>query len=358
MKVLFILPIDGNGGTEKQIQLLAEKLITKSVSCDLIYMRSNQYKDNFRIINNRKYFNFPKSPLRFQYFLEALKLARHLRKVKYDIVQSVLPEAVILSQLLLRKFLIGSVFISSVRGEHIKIGRSQITKYIYGKCLRRSEKVVCNSPSLKDHVVKQFKVNPNKVIYIPNGLQAIASLNPRKSEIGNRVIIISNLHVYKGFDILFSALKLVNLNLEVHIVGSGPILENFEKQICELPLNVTLIVHGFTNPSSILSTSSFAIHPSLTEGQSNAILEELASGLPVIAFNVGGNSSLVFHELNGLLLDEVTPTSLAKAINRLASDALLCQRLSQNAFESSKLFSSERLASNYLHLYQTLARHK
>jgi glycosyltransferase involved in cell wall biosynthesis len=60
-----------------------------------------------------------------------------------------------------------------------------------------------------------------------------------------------------------------------------------------------------------LARAGFAIHPSRTEGLSNAILEELAAGLPVVAMDVGGNSMLIDPGMNGYLLAVGDHTSLA-----------------------------------------------
>ena len=84
------------------------------------------------------------------------------------------------------------------------------------------------------------------------------------------------------------------------------------------------------------------VAPSLTsedgdqEGIPNVIKEAMASGLPVISTFHSGIPELVIDGDNGLLVPSADKSALASAIERLASDRTLLERLSTRALESAR----------------------
>ncbi len=83
----------------------------------------------------------------------------------------------------------------------------------------------------------------------------------------------------------------------------------------------------------LLATAHILAHPARSEGLSNAILEGLAEGLPVVACPVGATPELVENGRNGLLVPVGEPEPLARAIGSLLDDACLRQRLGQAGLE-------------------------
>jgi glycosyltransferase involved in cell wall biosynthesis len=93
--------------------------------------------------------------------------------------------------------------------------------------------------------------------------------------------------------------------------------------------------------------------PSLAEGISNTLLEAMASGLPVVATNVGGNVELVVDGETGLLVPPASPSPLAEAMadllehpdRALAFGVAGCERVRSQ-------FSLEAMVGSYLALYE------
>lgn len=97
--------------------------------------------------------------------------------------------------------------------------------------------------------------------------------------------------------------------------------------------------------------------PSLAEGVSNTILEAMASGLPVIATDVGGNAELVAHGLTGEIVPAADPNALARSLIRFAGDpalALTMGRAGRAAVESR--FGLPAMVSAYQSLYDRQLR--
>ncbi len=99
--------------------------------------------------------------------------------------------------------------------------------------------------------------------------------------------------------------------------------------------------------------------PSLAEGISNTILEAMASGLPVVATQVGGNSELVVEGESGFLVPRGDPTSMAGAIERYLEDPQLVSRHGWQARKrTEENFSINEMVHRYTDLYDRLLKTK
>jgi glycosyltransferase involved in cell wall biosynthesis len=104
----------------------------------------------------------------------------------------------------------------------------------------------------------------------------------------------------------------------------------------------------------LLAADLFVL-PSSTEGMSNALLEAMAVGLPIVATRVPGNCELIRDEDSGLLVEPKDPQALAQAIIRLLSSPEQAARLGQAARETAaSRFAIQRIGQDYLALYAEL----
>jgi D-inositol-3-phosphate glycosyltransferase len=85
-----------------------------------------------------------------------------------------------------------------------------------------------------------------------------------------------------------------------------------------------------------------------------AAVEALASGLPVVAAQVGGLPSIITHGENGLLVRWRCPEAFAEQLDLLLEDTALRARLSAAARSSVERFSWERIGDEVRALYQEL----
>ena len=107
-------------------------------------------------------------------------------------------------------------------------------------------------------------------------------------------------------------------------------------------------------PELLRSMDVFVL-PSLAEGISNTILEAMASGLPVIATDVGGNSELVIQGETGYLVSPHNPESMAKAMQRYVTDAGLGEYHGARARAIiNSRFQLDHMVSRYCTIYEEL----
>jgi len=97
--------------------------------------------------------------------------------------------------------------------------------------------------------------------------------------------------------------------------------------------------------------------PSRAEGMSNALLEYMAAGRPIVATAVGGNTELVEHGVHALLVPPDDPGALARAIDRLLADRPLACRMGAAARRRAReRFGRESMVRRFEDFYEGLPR--
>lgn len=139
-------------------------------------------------------------------------------------------------------------------------------------------------------------------------------------------------------------------------LGEGPLRGTLETQVSALGLDDLVAMPGSSGQvARYLAVADLCILPSRLEGMSNAILEAMASGLPVIARAVGGNPELVVDGLTGFLCPPDDVPALAEAIGRLIDDdALRCDMAAAARQRAESVFSIEAMMAAYGDFYRSV----
>lgn len=277
--------------------------------------------------------------------IAVVRLGFVLRRRRPAVVMSWLTSATWTS-LTLAKFLTQARRVAGIRGE---ILRTEVrwASPLFRRALQHADVVVVNCDPLVVEAT-DWGANPSRVRVIPNGLDLPKSMSVAG---GSDAVVVANYRTYKGHDDLLRALALCESDVTIRLCGSG---EGWERVAALADaLGVRDRIQFVPTPADVpaeLLRAGFAVHPSRTEGLSNAILEELAAGLPVIAMRVGGNSMLIDDGANGYLLDVGDHASLAAAIDRLANDAGIRRRLGAAARVKASEFDWARCRDEYLRI--------
>ncbi len=147
---------------------------------------------------------------------------------------------------------------------------------------------------------------------------------------GRHVVSIGRLHPVKGYPDLLEAVRLlakIGLTPAVTIVGDGPEREKLEGLAADLP-NVRF-AGGLPHDRipEVLSNATLFVLPSVdlegqAEGAPTVLMEAMAAGLPIVTTDAGGDTELVRHRINGLVVPQRSPAALATAIKELLHDEL------------------------------------
>jgi glycosyltransferase involved in cell wall biosynthesis len=125
-------------------------------------------------------------------------------------------------------------------------------------------------------------------------------------------------------------LKKENLPFKVLIAGDGPLAPAIEEQIKGRGLEKQVSLLGFVkDTASLMQQLDIFILPSLWEGFGFAMVEAMATALPVIAFDLTSNPEIVEHGRTGLLVAPKQPGALAAAVTTLAKDPVLRRQMGE-----------------------------
>ena len=155
----------------------------------------------------------------------------------------------------------------------------------------------------------------------------------------NRVILYVGRIVHqKGIDILLAAaaqVELINRGWRLVLIGDGNAKSWLRERSSELGLDELIFWKDPTDDIiSEYRNAAFVVLPSRFEGTSNAMLEALAMGLPVVASEAGA-SGVVINGFNGIVLQTLSAENLANALDRMTSDEDLREKLTSNCIGQS-----------------------
>ncbi|MFT7266027.1 MAG: sugar transferase (PEP-CTERM/EpsH1 system associated) [Halioglobus sp.] len=196
-----------------------------------------------------------------------------------------------------------------------------------------------------------FPVNQkNDKLAIPNFLDEdsiVIGAVGRLAEVKNQRCLI------QAVDLILKAHPELAGSLKVILVGDGPMSNELHQLVETLALSNAIWLPGDRQDiPELLQLMDIFVLPSLAEGISNTVLEAMATGLPIVATNVGGNPELVEEGHNGLLVEVDDPQQLADALYLLLSDQNLRKKMGGNSLEKvRKVFNWENTVSGYMSVY-------
>lgn len=140
------------------------------------------------------------------------------------------------------------------------------------------------------------------------------------------------------------------------MIGDGELLAPVRKILAEGDASALSWLPGARNDiAGLLRGFDTFVLPSLNEGISNTILEAMATGLPVIATDVGGNPELVMPGETGLLTQPADPVALADAMASYATEPTRAAAHGRAGRErAERCFSLNAMVDAYLRLYDDL----
>lgn len=364
IKIAFVLDqIDYQmGGTEKQILMIINHMDPSKFDIHLCLFRHNQWItdniDKYKIF----YFDFSsfKSP---KSYLEFFKFVKYLKQHRFDILVSFFTDSNKIAVPAARLAGIKNIVLSRRNFNHwvtkteafmLKVLRPFVNSYWV------------NAEAIKNRLVSQENIKPEKVEVIYNGLKlndfTQVGVIPFFENISQSKIVVnvSNLREVKGLDVFIRAAKIVLSECnDVHfvVVGEGDQRSILEKLIEDSGLMPYISLIGKrTDIGSILKSSDIGVLSSRSEGLSNAIIEYMASGLPVVCTNVGGAAEMVTDGENGYLVPTENPELLGQRILKLIQDDELRKTFGEASHKKViDMFQCDTMISHLSDYFQRLA---
>lgn len=375
-KILFFnyeYPPLGGGAGNATSYILREFAKIPNLHVDLVTSSTGEYKEE-KVGKNVTIYYLPigkkESNLHFQsqkdliiYTWKAFWFARKLlKKTTYDLTHSFFTVPCGALSWLIYKWK-KIPYIVSLRGSDVP-GYSERFGIIY-KILtpfikiiwKNSDAVIANSGSFKDLALRVDSSREIKVI--TNGVATHEfkpkSIEEKKTESDKfKILCGTRLTPRKGFRFLVKAIselkKKNHNNLILQIIGEGDEQEELEMLVKELGLENEIEFTGVLDRDKIkkyFSSARIFVSTSLNEGMSNAMLEALASGLPIIATNTGGTAEMVIDGLNGFVIKMKDTEDTADKIEKIILHEEMESRMAIESRILAESLSWENVAKSY-----------
>ena len=233
--------------------------------------------------------------------------------------------------------------------------------------------IVANCAAVKQFVVEQEQVSPDKVHVIPNGIdvevfEASQEQQGLRETLGlpvdKRIVgMVANFSPVKDHGLFVGmAERLLAQRDDIHfvLVGQGPTEDTIRGTIDTQGWGQHItFLPGREDIASVYGAMDVAVLTSRMEGSPNTILEAMASGTPVVAGAVGGIPELIEDGVTGRLIAERSPEDFAEAIRATLDDADGYEDLVREAREwVTRERRVEQLVAAYKHYYADLLNRK
>jgi N-acetyl-alpha-D-glucosaminyl L-malate synthase BshA len=175
------------------------------------------------------------------------------------------------------------------------------------------------------------------------------------------VTCVARFHPVKDHPMLLRAFGQVaprHPDVDLLLAGDGPLRPSLEALAADLGMAGRVRFLGVRRDvPAILAASDVFVLSSVSEAASLTLLEAMATGVPVVVTDVGGNPEIVRDGVDGLLTPRGDAGAMAGALDRLLSDAALAGRLGCQARERAQaVYRLDRTVQRYADLYRELSR--
>lgn len=371
VRLLNVVPTLLCGGTESQVMALSRSLDTRRFDLEFACLR--RIGPFVKEIDDR---HLPLAEYRFASFRsvmalrQQIKFARYVARQHVDIVHAysfygnvfAIPPA---------RLARVPVVIASVRdlGPYLTPRQRHVQRYV----CRLADCVVVNADAVRTWLVGEG-YDAERIVVIRNGVDLARFKEPSQPDRIRRefelprgvplVAVVSRLSRMKGLEQFLEAAAMVrrrSTDARFLVIGETPphdpeYLDELKTLASRLGIGDRVIFTGLrSDVPMLLAGVDVAVMPSLNEALSNALLESMAAGAPVVATRVGGTPEALVDGETGLLVPPADVASLAGAVTRLLEAPALAARLGRAARQSiADRFSVERMAATTERLYGEL----
>lgn len=220
-----------------------------------------------------------------------------------------------------------------------------VRRAVHAQLTRAADHVVANAEAIRRMMVDEEGLPPRRVSVIHNGLDLPrfdarvreGLKGPLPDTRGAPVVVhVANMnHPVKRQEDLLTALNILRhagRPLHAFLVGDGPRRPELERLATQLGVadRVHFLRHR-TDVPALYQRATLGVLCSTAEGMSNAVMEGMAAGLPMVVTRVGGNTDLVVDGERGLVVAPERPVELAQAFQRLLDNPEEARRMGAKA---------------------------
>jgi glycosyltransferase involved in cell wall biosynthesis len=219
---------------------------------------------------------------------------------------------------------------------------------------KTADAIIAQSKDIARDLKEVYKLPKEKIVIINNpiGKDLIKSSGPDNGTI--KLLTIGRFSPEKGYDRLLKILQKLPNYYTLQIMGDGLLLKQTKQKGKELGVDDRLTFLGFLDEVEklkVMHAADLYIQASYVEGFPNSLLQSVAMGLPVVAFDVPGGTREIIKEINGCLVKDGEIDLMVqciKEINLKEYDSILMQKDALERFGISKIMKDLRQVFNKL----------
>ena len=362
-------PPIGGGGGNAHLQLLKQFAGNEQLKVDVLTsspkpgLVTENFAENVTIYKvgiNKKDLHYWRKSEVISWLIKARRQYRKMiHQNDYDLVHAFFgfPTAYLCLRTAKKLPYIISLRGSDVPGQNARLKLDyKILAPIFKTIWKKATTLVACSRGLKDRALKFLPTVSIDVI--PNGvdLERFAPEQNKQRAGALKLITVGRLSVTKRVELLIDAVEILHkqgLNLHLAVIGGGSGEQSLRQLVKQKNLDDVIEITGRVDPQAmpqLYRQSDIFVSATLQEGMSNAMLEAMASALPLVTTACEGLDELI--ENNGIIVQKPDARSIAQAIEKLARDENLYNQMSLASRLSAENFTWQNAALNYIQCYQ------
>lgn len=350
MKLTFVTSTLHAGGAERVISLLANSFCQKGYEVEIVCINKHLV---FYTIDEKVKVWFAEDEVESRSILKKMMwLRKHINSEKPDVVIAFMLE-------------VYCVTLASLIGVSVPVISSErIDPHFFGRAkgllrwllLRRTTHLVVQTVRIKDFYSAKLQ---SRTTIIPNPVtDKVFSLTPTLKE--KRIIAVGRLAYQKNYPMMFRAFAKVHHDFpdwQLVVYGNGPQKEEIRGVIERLGMEGHIILAGKSDHVvEEMNKSSLFVMSSDYEGMSNALLEAVCVGLPVISTDVSGAKDLITDGVNGYIVPVGNERALTLALSSMLSSPEKMDEMGRQSKALAPRFREEQIVGQWEELIKKVVR--
>lgn len=342
MKIIYLTASLGSGGAERVVSLLANKMIERGHQVEIICLKFNDvyYQTDSRV----------KVTLAMQQtknrLTELFWLRKYIRNQKPDVVIPFTEGVYCFTILSLLGT--GIPIIASERLDPAAM--SPIRKLLKRLLLPFADWLVVQTQSIKEYFPKSIQ-KKTSIIYNPVNEESLSPALPSREGRLNRIISVGRLYPQKNQAMMIRAFAKVAVEFpdwQLVIYGEGPLRAELESLVSSFKLQGRVLLPGRTeNVIEELRKSKIFCLSSDYEGMSNAMIEAICVGLPIVTTDVSGVKELIGDAVNGFVVGIGEIDSFSERIRDLLRDEQKRKMFGRRNVSKAELFKIDTIVNKW-----------
>jgi glycosyltransferase involved in cell wall biosynthesis len=366
MRIAFCITELNVGGAERCLVELATRLDRSRFDPFVCCLGPRPRQDAASLVNRLEAAQVPVRFFDARGLLSAPRvfwqLRREMRSLKPDVVQTFLWHANVLGVLAARAAGVPQIVMGLRVAEPRRRWRWRWERFAG----RWADRHVAVSEGVAAFARDKLRVTPERVVVIPNGVHvpAIPVAPVELASLGvpadrRAIAFVGRLDRQKGIDWFIEQTPQLFALVPHHdliVVGAGPLETNLRTCVRELRVADRVRFTGWcSDVATILAACDLLVAPSQWEGMSNAVMEAMAAGRPVVAFDVEGMLDAIGDAESPQIVPRNDHTRFIERVGQIAADAALRASLGmQNRARVGEHFRIDQMVAQYEQLFEGL----